>query len=105
MIVVVFEVFPKEGKAPDYFALAGELRSELEKIDGFISVERFESLTTKGKYLSISTWRDEDAIKRWHAHAGHQMAQDAGKTRIFADYRIRVAHVLRDYTLSGKPTL
>jgi heme-degrading monooxygenase HmoA len=105
LIVVVFEVVPKAGKAPDYFGLAADLRSELEKIDGFISVERFESLTTKGKFLSLSTWRDEDAIRRWHAHAGHQMAQEAGKTRIFADYRIRVAQVLRDYTLSGAPAL
>ncbi|MBM3541854.1 MAG: antibiotic biosynthesis monooxygenase [Alphaproteobacteria bacterium] len=105
MIVVVFEVVPKEGKAPDYFGLAGALRSELEAIDGFISVERFESLTTKGKFLSLSTWRDEAAVKAWHAHAAHRAAQHEGKTRLFADYRIRVAEVLRDYTLTGKPTL
>ena len=103
MIVVVFEVVPKSGRAADYFALAGDLRAELETIDGFVSVERFESLTTKGKFVSISTWRDEDAVKTWRERARHREAQEKGKAEIFADYRIRVAHVLRDYTMPGAP--
>ncbi|MFN0043242.1 MAG: antibiotic biosynthesis monooxygenase family protein [Alphaproteobacteria bacterium] len=103
MIVVVFEVVPKPGRAADYLALAGELRAELETIDGFVSVERFESLTTKGKFVSISTWRDEGAVKVWRERARHREAQEVGKAEIFADYRIRVAHVLRDYTMPGAP--
>ena len=102
MIAVIFEVEPKPGKAEDYFALATELRAELEKIDGFISVERFKSLATEGKYVSISFWRDEEAVRRWRGHADHQRAQDRGKKEIFADFRIRVADVIRDYTLADR---
>lgn len=102
MIAVIFEVEPGPGKAPDYFDLAAELKPELEKIDGFISVERFESLTSKGKYVSISFWRDEDAVARWREHAGHRLAQARGKNEIFSDFRIRVAEVIRDYTLADR---
>jgi heme-degrading monooxygenase HmoA len=99
MIVVIFEVTPKSGRAQDYFDLAAELRSELEKIDGFISVERFESRTEEGKYLSLSVWRDEEAVRSWRELAEHKAAQKKGKSEIFADYRIRVAEVVRDYGL------
>ena len=100
MFVVIFEVEPRDGLAQGYFDLAAELKPELEKIDGFVSIERFESRTTPGKYLSLSIWRDEDAIKAWRAHAGHQAAQDKGKAEIFAGYRIRVAEIIRDYGTS-----
>ncbi|MBT5413369.1 MAG: antibiotic biosynthesis monooxygenase [Rhodospirillaceae bacterium] len=102
MILVVFEVWPKEEGADRYFEIAGQLRAELEKIEGFISVERFESRTTPGKYLSLSAWRDEAAVAAWREHMGHQAAQDEGKTAIFADFRIRVAEVLRDYDMAGR---
>ena len=101
MIVVVFEVNPMPGRAQDYFDLAAELRPELEKFDGFISVERFESLTAKGKYLSLSVWRDEEAVRAWRELAEHKAAQDKGKSEIFADFRIRVAEVVRDYGLKS----
>lgn len=91
-----------EGRAPEYFDLAASLRRELEAIDGFISVERFESLKTKGKYLSLSTWRDETAVKAWREQAEHRIAQERGKGGIFADFRIRVAHVLRDYAMPDR---
>lgn len=102
MIAVIFEVEPKPEKAQDYFDLAAELRNELEKIEGFISVERFKSLTSEGRYVSISFWRDEDAVKRWRGHTDHQLAQKRGKSDIFADFRIRVAEVIRDYTLADR---
>lgn len=89
------------GREAEYFDLAAALRKELEAIDGFIAVERFESLSTKGKYLSLSTWRDEAAVRAWREQADHRMAQARGKGGIFADYRIRVAQVLRDYTMTG----
>lgn len=97
MIAVIFEVEPHEGRGHEYFDRAAALRAELEKIDGFVSVERFESLTTPGRYVSLSFWRDEDAVRRWHEHAGHRAAQEEGKASIFAGYRIRVAEVIRDY--------
>lgn len=104
MIVVIFEVEPKAERAGAYFDLAAELKPELEKVDGFISVERFESLTNKGKYLSLSFWRDEAAVEAWYAHAGHRGAQAAGRGGIFDDYRIRVARVFRDYDMAhGRP--
>ncbi len=104
MIAVMFEVQPAEGRAERYFELAGQLKSELEKVDGFISVERFQSLTDAGKYLSLSFWRDEQAIENWFCHGGHNSAQTEGRSGVFADYRIRVANVFRDYDLaSGRP--
>ncbi|SDF51081.1 Heme-degrading monooxygenase HmoA [Limimonas halophila] len=101
-VIVVFEVKMKEGCSQDYFDLAAALKPELEKIDGFISVERFESMVEPGKYVSLSEWRDEAAVLAWREHAEHQMAQRRGIAEIFSDFRIRVAHVARDYTLTDR---
>lgn len=103
MNVVIFEVEMKEGQSQQYFDLAAALKPELEKIDGFISVERFQSLAKPGKYLSLSVWRDEDAIRAWRAHREHRAAQERGKEDIFARYRIRVAEVFRDYGTNETP--
>jgi len=104
MIAVLFEVRPAQGQVNQYFELAGQLKSELEKVDGFISVERFQSLVDDGKFLSLSFWRDEQAIEDWFGHTGHNAAQNKGRSGIFEDYRIRVANVFRDYDLaSGRP--
>ena len=97
MIAVIFELWPHEDRRQDYFDLAAGLRAELEKIDGFISVERFASLSEQGKFLSLSFWRDEEAVKRWRTHLGHRKAQTAGRAGIFRNYRLRVASILRDY--------
>ena len=97
MIAVIFEVWPDRAHRQDYFDIAATLRPELEKIDGFISVERFSSLTEEGKILSLSFWRDEDAVKRWRTQVEHRAAQREGRGGIFRDYRLRVASVLRDY--------
>ena len=78
------------------------MRAELERIDGFISIERFASLYTEGKLLSLSFWRDEAAVERWREHAGHRAAQRRGRDEIFADYRIRVAGVVRDYGMNER---
>jgi len=102
MIAVIFEVWPAEGRAKEYFDLAAELRPLLEKIDGFISIERFESLATRGKYLSLSFWRDEEAIRAWRNLAEHRVAQEKGRHGIFSDYCIRVAAVGRDYGMSER---
>jgi heme-degrading monooxygenase HmoA len=102
MIVVVFEVTLREGVGPRYFDLAAELRPELLKIDGFISVERFESLINERKYVSLSFWRDAESVERWRAHEGHQLAQTLGKTEVFDDFRISVAEVQRQYTLADR---
>ena len=100
MHVVVFEVTMKDGKSQDYFDLAASLRPELEQIEGFISVERFESVVTPSKFLSLSFWEDEAAVIRWHKDAGHGLAQQRGKAEIFADFKISVARVERQYTMS-----
>ena len=102
MIAVIFEVWPHADHRSDYFDIAAELRPHLEKIDGFISVERFESLTEKGKFLSLSFWRDEEAVKRWRNLEQHRAAQAKGRGGIFANYRLRVATVLRDYGLESR---
>jgi len=102
MIAVIFEVWPAEGRAGEYFDLAGSLKADLERIDGFISVERFESLVTKGKYLSLSFWRDEEAVRTWRNLEGHRKAQARGRSGVFTDYRLRVASVARDYGLKER---
>ena len=102
MIAVIFQVVPDEGRAQDYFDAAAALREAVSKIDGFISVERFESLTTPGKYLSLSFWRDEAAVQAWRQHQGHRAAQDQGKGGIFKDFRISVAEVVREYTMADR---
>lgn len=99
MIAVIFEVEMNEGQQQRYFDLAAALRPDLEKIDGFLSVERFQSLTAPGKYVSLSFWKNEAAVARWRAHLGHRDAQRAGKSGIFKTFRIRVARVVRDYSL------
>jgi heme-degrading monooxygenase HmoA len=97
MLAVIFEVEPAAGRQQDYLDLAATLKPELEKIDGFVSIERFASLTRPGKILSLSFWRDEAAIVRWREHEEHHRAQWRGRGGIFADYRLRVASVVRDY--------
>src|SRR5690242_13535821 len=102
MHAVIFEVEPAPGCRQDYLDIAARLRPELEKIDGFVSIERFESLSNPGKILSLSFWRDEAAVARWRAHAGHRAAQRAGRGGIFRDYRLRVAAVVRDYGMNER---
>ncbi len=99
MIAVIFEVEPREGMVEPYLDLAAALRPELEQIDGFVSVERFASLTTPGKYLSLSIWRDEAALAEWRGRPRHRQAQAKGRGEMFAQYRLRVAGVIRDYGL------
>jgi heme-degrading monooxygenase HmoA len=102
VIAVIFEAEPRIGKNDTYFDLAASLRPELERIDGFISIERFESVAQPGKFLSLSFWRDEGAIKKWREFEAHREAQIAGQTGIFANYRLRVAQVIRDYGLRDR---
>lgn len=97
MIAVIFEVWPNPGHRQDYFDIAGSLKSDLERIDGFISVERFVSLADEAKFLSLSFWRDEASVECWRTQIDHRAAQRAGRAGIFRDYRLRVASVLRDY--------
>ena len=99
MIAVIFELWPRAGQMPVYFDLAAQLKPELEQIDGFVSIERFESVATPGKYLSLSFWRDEAAVQTWRNREAHREAQAQGRAGVLADYRLRVAQVLRDYGL------
>jgi heme-degrading monooxygenase HmoA len=102
MIAVIFEVFPAGGRKGDYLEYAARLKTELECMDGFISVERFQSLTDPDKLLSLSFWRDEEAVAGWRSRAGHRAAQSAGRKGVFRDYRLRVAAVVRDYGMSER---
>ncbi len=103
MIAVIFEVWPDgEDGRTEYLDIAASLRPELAKVDGFISVERFSSLTEPGKLLSLSFWRDEEAVKAWRCHADHRIAQTRGRGGVFRTYRLRVAHVLRDYGMTER---
>lgn len=100
MIAVIFEVWPADGRKDDYLGIATSLRADLNCIDGFISIERFQSLTDPKKLLSVSFWRDEKAVKKWRNHAGHRQSQAQGRAGIFADYRLRIAAVTRDYGMT-----
>jgi heme-degrading monooxygenase HmoA len=102
MIAVIFEVIPAPERRQEYLDLAAALRPQLERMDGFVSIERFESLTNPGKILSLSIWRDEDAVKRWRNVEEHRAAQARGRGGIFAGYRLRVASVIRDYGMQER---
>jgi heme-degrading monooxygenase HmoA len=102
MQVIIFEIWPKDGMRADYMAMAAELRGLLETIPGFVSVERFESLTEPGKLLSLSFWEDEDAVRAWRETHAHRVAQALGRAKMFADYRLRVAEVTRDYGMRDR---
>ena len=99
MIAVIFEARPNTDQLQRYFDLAAELRPLLAELEGFISIERFQSLSEPGKVLSLSFWRDEEAIQRWRRLEEHRQAQSEGRAQVFEDYRLRIAHVLRDYSL------
>lgn len=102
MIAVIFEVEPAAGRGEDYLSIAARLRPLLDEIDGFISIERFQSLSDPSRILSLSFWRDEEAVKAWRTTQEHRQAQAAGRGGVFADYRLRIAHVVRDYGLDER---
>ncbi len=99
MYAVIFEVYLKEEGKDEYLAIAAKLKEQLVKVEGFISVERFESIVTEGKLLSLSFWEDEKAIRTWKGNLDHLMAQRKGKEELFSDYRIRISEVKRDYSM------
>jgi heme-degrading monooxygenase HmoA len=102
MIAVIFEVEPHPDKKSGYLDAAARLRPLLDDVDGFVSIERFESLTQPGKILSLSIWRDEEAVRQWRNVEAHRQVQRAGRQSIFKDYRLRVAHVVRDYGMQAR---
>jgi heme-degrading monooxygenase HmoA len=102
MIAVIFEVWPAEGRRQEYLDLAAALRPELEGIDGFLSIERFESLSEPGKVLSLSFFRDETAVQAWRNTRHHREAQAKGRGGVFSDYRLRIAGVIRDYGMKER---
>jgi heme-degrading monooxygenase HmoA len=97
MIAVIFEVIPRKGQKDAYLGAAASLRHHLDRADGFLSIERFESLTQPGKFLSLSFWRDEEAVRQWRTLEEHRQMQKAGRQNMFEGYRLRVAGVIRDY--------
>ena len=102
MIAVIFEVTPHPERKGAYLDAAERLRPLLAQVDGFVSIERFESLTNPGKILSLSIWRDEAAVRKWREVEQHRRTQEAGRKAIFANYRLRVAEVLRDYGMNER---
>ncbi|MEZ0184041.1 antibiotic biosynthesis monooxygenase [Flavobacterium oncorhynchi] len=97
MIAVIFEVIPNEGKKEEYLDIAAKLRPELDHIEGFISIERFQSISNPDKVLSLSFWKDEESIQQWRNLEMHRHAQAKGRNEIFKDYHLRIATVVRDY--------
>lgn len=102
MFAVIFEVQPLPGRAARYFEIAAALKPELQKIDGFVSVERFESVSRPGVFLSLSWWRDEAAITQWRQTVCHRDSQREGREAIFAGYRIHVVSTLRAYGMHDR---
>ena len=97
MIAVIFEVEPAEGRKQDYLDIAAQMRPMVDQVEGFLSVERFQSLSNPDKILSLSFFADEAAVARWRGLSAHRGAQTRGRTGIFRDYRLRIADVIRDY--------
>src|SRR3954464_2618098 len=102
MIAVIFEFVPADGRFKDYQDLAAGLNDEVKRFDGFISIERFESISNKGKFVSLSFWRDEEAVRKWRNVQKHREAQAKGRGGIFTGYRLRIASVIRDYDMNKR---
>ena len=102
MIAVIFEFTPAQSRFPDYLELVGQLKPELDKAEGFVSLERFESITTPGKFVSLQFWRDEESVAKWRNVQKHREAQKQGRGGIFASYRLRIAGVVRDYAMDSR---
>ena len=102
MIAVIFEVTLKENGKDRYLEIAGDLKVLLSEMDGFISIERFQSISNPSRYLSLSFWRDENSVKLWRKQLAHREAQREGRNSLFEDYRLRVANVLRDYGMDNR---
>jgi heme-degrading monooxygenase HmoA len=102
MIAVIFEFTPHDGRFTDYRALAEGLADDVRNAAGFISIERFESINNKGKFVSLSFWRDDEAVRKWRNLQKHREAQKKGRGGIFKSYRLRVAQVMRDYTMDER---
>ena len=102
MIAVIFEFTPAPGRFPDYMALVETLKPELEKAEGFVSLERFESITAPGKFVSLQFWKDEESVRKWRNLHQHREAQKRGRAGIFASYRLRIAGVIRDYEMDAR---
>ena len=102
MIAVIFEFTPAEGRFPEYMDLVAGLKGELEKADGFLSLERFESITHPGKFVSLQFWRDDEAVRKWRNVQKHREAQKKGRAGIFKSYRLRIAGVIRDYEMDKR---
>jgi heme-degrading monooxygenase HmoA len=102
MIAVIFEFTPAEGRFADYKALAEGLGDEVKSFDGFISIERFQSISDAGKFVSLSFWRDEESVRKWRNVQQHREAQKKGRAGIFKSYRLRIAQVMRDYTMDQR---
>lgn len=102
MIAVIFEAFPAGGKWQEYLDIAAQLRPELNKIEGFISIERFQSMANPEKVLSLSFWENEESVKQWRNIELHRQAQQAGRQSVFNDYRLRVTNVVRDYGMTNR---
>jgi len=102
LIAVIFEVLPDEQGRERYLEIAADLRQQLSQVPGFVSIERFQSLSDPGKLLSLSFWESEEAIREWRTLSEHRAAQRAGRNSLFLDYRIRVGHIVRDYSLHDR---
>jgi len=102
MIAVIFEFTPFPGRFPEYMELVAQLKPELDKAEGFLSLERFESITAPGKFVSLQFWRDEESVARWRNVQKHREAQKKGRGGIFASYRLRIAGVIRDYSMDAR---
>ena len=102
MIAVIFEVWPADGRKQTYLDIAASLKPELEQIDGFLSIERFQSISDPKRFVSLSFWRDEEAVKAWRNVEHHRQAQAAGRGGVLRNYRLRVAAVMRDYGMTER---
>lgn len=102
MIAVIFEFTPAPGRFADYLDLVGQLKPELDQAEGFVSLERFESITMPGKFVSLQFWRDEESVAKWRNVQKHREAQKQGRGGIFSSYRLRIAGVIRDYGMDDR---
>lgn len=97
MIAVIFDAETTKDTTSEYLDIKAQRRPLLAVIHGFINIKRFQSLTNPDKVLARSCWRDKAAIAAWRTLPQHRAAQGAGSDHVFADNRLRIATVGRDY--------
>ena len=101
-VMVLFEVTVKSGQMDDYLKMAASLKESLASAEGLSRAERFSSLVTENKLLSLSVWDGEQSVEKWRNLLAHRACQRHGRMHDFADDQITVVTPIRTYSMTDR---